>query len=178
MSTTDRLEILTGESEDVQELSDIAERIAGDTAPGKTNAALINNIRDVPLILNKVVEELNNWVEFIDVRVYRDGHIGIPCRYRWTIKRWAKNDMDGWMYSKGWEPVGHLRADSRDHESNELEARYRKEIDGYMVNVNIYVEFTEDVFQKMQDEVGMKKAKKRRHRKDTAKTIRQRKMED
>lgn len=160
MATREILSDVTEERDDVVNPSEISERIAEDTAPGKTNYPLIHSVEDVPQILEKVMDELNNWVEFLDVRVYRDEHIGIPCRYRWTIKRWAKNDMDQWLMDRGWESVGHLRADSRDHEPNELEARYRKRIDGYMVNVNIYVEFTEDVFERLQEEGGVKDAKR------------------
>lgn len=132
--------------------SDVAERIAKKTAPGVSNRYFVNSLSDASAVVDEVADDLNNWVEFVDVRLFRGNVMGIPCRYRWTIKRWVSNDMDTWLNKNGWNRLPHLKADSRSHKDNEMEARYYKEFDGWDVFVNIYVEFTEDVFEEMGDE--------------------------
>ena len=153
-----------------------AQRIAQDTAPGKRNSVVLHELEDVHSVVDSFIEELNNWVEIIDVRTYRNKKIGIPCRYRWTIKRWVVNDMDQWLVDNGWMKNAHLRADSKEHRKNEMEARYSKEIEGYTVYANIYVEFTEDVFDSLEDGSPIRAAKNRRVRKDKAQEFREKKM--
>ena len=59
--------------------------------------------------------------------------------------------MDKWLIDNGWEKLPHLMADSRQHEDNEMEARYYKKFGEWDVFVNIYVEFTEDVFEALSE---------------------------
>jgi len=154
-----------------------AMKVARDTVPGKSNSEIVSHLSGIDEITRSFVEELNNWIEIIDVRVYRDGSIGIPCRFRWTIKRWASVDMDRWLLDNGWELIHHRRADSYSHEPNEMEARYAKEIEGATVYANIYVEFTEDVFRAMNEDNHIEKAEKRNKKKDVAQAVREQKME-
>jgi hypothetical protein len=150
---------------------EVAERIAGNTIPGRSNSKVVNNIRGVDEVVQSFIEDINNWFEIVDVRVYRDGKIGLPCRYRWTIKRWASNDMDQWLMDNGWELLHHRKADSKEHRSNEMEARYRKEIEGREVYANMYVEFTEDVFEALQEDSVIKSAEENVQREQKAKDI-------
>ena len=153
---------------------EIARRVALDTAPGKSNEELVKSAEELPETLREVRAELGNWVEFIDVRTYRDKRIGIPCRYRWTIKRWVQQDMDQWLLDHGWQQIAHLKAYSREHQPNEMEARYRKEINGYTVHVNIYVTFTEDVFEMLETGEPIRAAKEKKERKDAVRKLRER----
>lgn len=147
-----RTEQIVGQEEDgFTKYSEVAKRIAKKTAPGEENKDLVRGISDAGVVVDDVMSDLNNWVEFVDVRVFRGEVIGIPCRYRWTIKRWVSNDMDSWLVENGWNRLAHLKADSREHKDNEMEARYHKEFNGWDVFVNIYVEFTEDVFDQLGD---------------------------
>lgn len=148
-----------------QKLDAVSERLAGMTIPGESNEGLFDDLEDAADVARAFQGELNNWVEILDVRVRNDGKVGIPCRYRWTLSRWAENDMDQWLMDHGWEQVAHLYADSRQHRSNELEARYRKRIEGKMVYTNIFVPVTDKTFRALQDGNPVEKAKNRRERK-------------
>lgn len=150
---------------------EVAERIAGNTIPGRSNSEVVNNIRGVDEVVQSFIEDVNNWFEVVDVRIYRGGEVGVPCRYRWTIKRWASNDMDQWLMDNGWELLHHRKADSKEHRSNEMEARYRKEIEGRQVYANIYVEFTEDVFEALQGGQAIKSAEEKARRGEKAEDI-------
>lgn len=131
--------------------SEVVERIAEKTIPGSDNSELVESVGGLPDVLEEIIDDLNNWVEIVDVRVFRGKVIGIPMRYRWTIKRWANSDMDRWLLDNDWDNIAHLKADSRKHEDNEMEARYYKEFGEWDVFVNIYVEFTEDVFNALEE---------------------------
>lgn len=130
--------------------SGVAEKIGSTTVPGKSNRDVIEGMRDGAEVVEAYLEDLNNWVVIVDARVRDDGSFGIPARYRWTIKRWAKNDMDGWLEEHGWNNLNHLKADERRRERHEMEARYMKELAGYEVYTNIWVPWTEDVFDRLQ----------------------------
>jgi len=132
--------------------------------PGKENKQFPKKLEDAAKIVPQVKDDLNNWVEIIDVRTYRNDKIGIPCKWRWTIKRWAAQDMDNWLMKTGWTRENHRRADSYDHEDNELEARYKREYSGYTVYINIHVEFTDEVFEALEDQGGVKKARRERNK--------------
>lgn len=151
----------------------LVESIAKRTVPGSSNQHLIKGLDSARGVLPDVIDDLNNWFEIVDVRIYNDRHIGIPMRYRWTIIRWADNGMDQWLIDRGWEQLPHLNADSRTREEDELEARYRKEFNGVVVDANFLVKFPERVFRKLNgediDRIQEKKAeeearKKRRKR--------------
>lgn len=131
---------------------ELVERIARNTVPGRSNDHLVDGLESARDILPDVIDDLNNWFEIVDVRVYSDVHIGVPMRYRWTIIRWAENDMDQWLMDNGWEHLPHLNADSRTRQENELEARYRKEFSGVVVDSNFLVRFPERVFRKLNGE--------------------------
>lgn len=131
---------------------EIAESVAKSTVPGRSNDPVIDGLRFSPKVVEDVIDDLNNWFEVVDVRVYNDVHIGIPMRYRWTIIRWADNDMDQWLMDNGWEQLPHLNADSRTREEDELEARYRKVYRGVVVDTNFLVKFPERVFRKLKGE--------------------------
>lgn len=127
---------------------EIAEKIAKDTVPGTNNRDVVVELAEsAQAVYAAVLEDLNNWVEIVEVKYHGDRIIGIPCRYRWTIKRWVSNDMDEWLLSNGWSHMPHLKADSEKHRPNELEARYVKQFGDYDVYVNIWVPFTDDVFE-------------------------------
>ena len=151
-----------------------ANRIASQTVPGRSNTDIIEGLHDIPDVVDGFLEQTNGWFEILDVRVYRDDSIGIPCRYRWTIKRWAHNDMDQWLQDNGWELLPHLKADSKEHNENEMEARYRKEIKGYYVYANFFVEFTNDVFEALQEGIDIKPEPEMGGTRDKMDKIRQR----
>ncbi len=172
---------MEGEALDIGEVhsaKDAARRIAGNTIPGEDNGEFPSSLSDAAGVVDDFIEETNNWFEIVDVRVYRGDEIGLPCRYRWTIKRWVSNEMDSWLMSNGWERIAHLKADSREHRDNEMEARYRKEIDGYTVHLNAYVEFTSDVFRAMKNGNPIKRAEEQRQRKERAEKFLQEKRGD
>lgn len=128
-----------------------AKQVAKDTIPGGSNRERILDIAEsVEVVHEAIVEDLNNWVEIVEVRNLGGKRIAVPCRYRWTIKRWADNEMDMWLLKNGWDRIAHRKADSHEHEDYEMEARYRKEFDGWYVYVNIWVPFTEDVFEALE----------------------------
>lgn len=145
--------------------------------PGKENKQFPDQLRDTAEIVEQVKDDLNNWIEVIDVRLYRNKKIGIPCNWRWTIKRWVAHGMHEWLIDSGWTRENHRRADSYEHEDHELEARYKKEYSGYTVYVNFHVEFTEDVFRKLQEQNGVYKAKKKREKQETLEEIIERRRE-
>jgi len=149
----------------------ITSRIASLTIPGESNDDVLNTVEAAAEVLPEYIEQMNNWVRVLDVRCIKGGQIAIPARYRWTIKRWAKNDMDGWMLDNGWSLEHHLKADSRQHRDNELEARYKKEINDWPVYTNIYVPFTEDVFEELSKGGHVKKARQKRDRKEKGRDI-------
>jgi len=135
------------EEGDIDEISD---RIARNTMPGDTNEQFISTICEAEEAVRKMDEDLNSWFEILDVRIYPRRVIGVPARFRWTIKRWVHHDMDQWLLDNGWEWIAHRKADSDEHEENEMEARYRKDFEGFGVHCNFYVEFTEDVFESLE----------------------------
>ena len=139
-------QVVDQEEDEFTKYSEVAERIAKKTAPGEKNKDLVRGLSDASGVVDDVMSDLNNWVEFVDVRVFRGKVIGIPCRYRWTIKRWVSNDMDSWLVENGWNRLAHLKADSKDHRDDEMEARYHKDFGDWDVFINVYVLFTEDVF--------------------------------
>ncbi len=151
MSGQETEQLLEEEDGEFKTYSEVAERIAAKTLPGDGNEALVNSVGEASDVMDDVVSDLNNWVEVIDARIFRGKVLGMPCRYRWTIKRWADSDMDKWLIDNGWEKLPHLMADSRQHEDNEMEARYYKKFGEWDVFVNIYVEFTEDVFEALSE---------------------------
>lgn len=132
----------------------IVDQIARDTIPGRSNQPFIEGLENAPEIVQDVLGDLNNWVEIMDVRIYSTEEMGIPCRYRWSIIRWTENDMDTWLEDHGWEHMPHLRADSRNRNPNDLEARYRKQFDDVMVNINVHVEIPEVVFDALEGKSG------------------------
>lgn len=167
------------EDDEVPELArDLASKVARETAPGKGNDEIVASLQDLPGVVESFVEDTNNWFEVIDVRTHRNGNIGIPCRYRWTIKRWVVNDTDTWLIDNGWDQLAHLFADSKEHEENEMEARYRKEIDGYTIWMNAYVEFTNDVFEAMQKGEPIQSVEEKREKREKVERVRQQLRED
>lgn len=155
----------------LDDIGDFDSRLAQRTLPGRSNEDIIRNMKGMDRVVEAAVNDLNNWVEVIDVRLHRDLKVGIPMRYRWTIKRWVANNMDQWLMNNGWEDMPHLKADSREHEPNELEARYRKEFGDYLVHVNIYVPFTDDVFEALNNSGGMEKVEEVKRRKKAKRNI-------
>lgn len=155
---------------DIERLGEATKRA---TIPGRENAPLVNTADDLPDVLEAFVADTNNWFEVLDVRVYRNDNIGIPARWRWTIKRWVVNDMDQWLVDNGWSNIPHLKADSREHEERELEARYRKEFHGYQVWANFYVEFTDDVFEAMKKGRPIEGARQNRERREKIGEVRE-----
>lgn len=156
----------------VEETRDkMAERLASLTIPGESNDEIFKALEAAPSVAKAFESDLNNWVKILDVRIRNDGKIAIPARYRWTLKRWAGNDMDQWLVDNGWQNEAHLLADSRQHRPNELEARYKKKIAGWWVYTNIFVPVTDETFRKMNEGSPVKKAKKKREKKKTREGI-------
>lgn len=144
------------------------EQIVKDTIPGRSNDEIISLLNESGPVMSRVISNLNNWFELLEFHAFNDGTIGATFRYRWTIKRWAEQDMDMWLVDRGWEDLPHLKADSRDHLPNELEARYRKEFRGRMVYANFYVRITDDVFEALNESRTMER---RSRQKDKAEEI-------
>lgn len=154
MSANLEQELELEEEDEFKRYSEVVERITEKTIPGVDNSTLVDSISGLPDVVDDVISDLNNWVEVVDVRVFRGKVVGIPMRYRWTIKRWASSDMDKWLLDNGWDKLAHLKADSKEHRDNEMEARYYKKFGDWDVFVNIYVEFTEDVFKALEESGG------------------------
>lgn len=148
-----------------------AERLASMTIPGKSNDDVLDALEAAPAVARAYQDDLNNWVRILDVRTRNDGKFGIPARYRWTLKRWAENDMDQWMLDHGWQDEAHLLADSRQHRPNELEARYKKKFGDWWVYTNIFVPVTDETFRKMNNGSPVRKAKRKRDKKQTREGI-------
>jgi hypothetical protein len=148
-----------------QELDVNVEELVGqvvrDTFPGPDNERIEDGMVNALGVFPVVVQDLNDWFYAVDLRVYDEDHIGIPMRYRWTIIRWAHNDMDHWLEKNGWTDAPHRNADSRTRRNDELEARYRKEYAGVQVDCNFLVHIPEVVFDKL-NEKSNKSMKKRR----------------
>lgn len=157
---------------DEDDIDSLIWKLSSDTFPGKDNVKFMEGMGELSDVVTRFVLDTNNWFEIIDVRLYRDNYIGIPCRFRWTIKRWANNDIDSWLKRNGWILDPHLRADSREHEDHEMEARYIKEYGDYTVAANMYVEFTEDVIRKMQNKGYYNKVEEKKREKATLEEIR------
>ena len=151
MSANLESELELEEEGEFKRYSDVVERIASKTIPGRDNSAIVDSLEEASGVVDSVLGDLNNWVEIVDVRVFRGNVIGIPMKYRWTIKRWSSSDMDKWLLDNGWDKLAHLKADSKEHKDNEMEARYYKKVNGWDVFVNIYVEFTNDVFKALEE---------------------------
>lgn len=155
-------------SEDEQEVvekiteEELVERIAQQTVPGPSNDDYFRGLELAHLLMPAIIDDLNNWFNIVGVRILGERHISFIARYRWTIIRWARQDMDSWLMNKGWEDHAHLNADTRDREVNEMEARYRNQYDSVTVDANFLVEFPEIVFEKLNDE-DVEDAKKRKH---------------
>lgn len=161
--------------EDVEiEAEGLADKLARNSIPGKSNRPVFDGLETAAEIVPEVIEDLNNWFEIVDVRIYNRNHIAIPMRYRWSIIRWARNDMDNWLMERGWKDMAHLNADSRRRIDNEMEARYRKNFDGIVVDTNFLVEFPDVVFRKLNGE-DVEEIEERQYsvadRKDVAKDI-------
>lgn len=145
------------------ESQEVAEYIARQTVPGSRNTPMYEGLQRAVDVVPTVIQDLNNWFEIVDVRVLGEDHIGIPMRYRWTIIRWANQDMDQWLEDHGWEDMAHLNADSRTRQENELEARYRKQFGDVVVDCNFLVFFPDEVFEALsRDDIDNAKRKKRR----------------
>lgn len=127
------------------------EDIASRSLSGRSNEYFKGSPVLVAGKIDEFMEETNNWFEILDVRIYRDFEIGLPCRYRWTIRRWAYVDMDSWLLKNGWHMHPHTMADSDKHKENELEARYVKQYGKFSIYANFYVEFTDDVFEALNE---------------------------
>lgn len=145
---------------------ELVDDLVRSTIPGGSNQPYYDGLDRATDLVPFVLDDLNNWFEIVDVRIYDDDHIAMPMRYRWSIVRWAENDMDQWLMDNGWEDLAHLNADSRTRQENEIEARYRKEFDGVTVDCNFIVLFPDVVFRKMNgedlDRVKRKKEKEKR----------------
>lgn len=147
-------------------------KLAAETVPGRDNTHFMEGMGEISDVVTKFVLDTNNWFEIIDVRYYRDNYIGIPCRFRWTIKRWASNDLDSWLKSEGWVLDPHRRADSYEHKDHEMEARYKKRFGDYVVAANMYVEFTEDVFRRMNSDEYVETVEEKKEKSATLEEIR------
>lgn len=171
LSETDR--------EKVKKISEeeLAEKIVRETAPGPSNEDLFNGLEVASILVPAVIDDLNNWFNILDVRILGERHIGIPMRYRWTIIRWANQDMDSWLLDNGWEDYAHLNADTDSREPNEMEARYRKEYDSVTVDANFLVEFPEIVFDKMNDR-DVEDVQKKKHMEEMKRNTLQKVLDD
>lgn len=126
---------------------DIVDTILKDTSPGNSNDHILNTIHSLEDVVEGFISDTNGWFEILDVRVYPDGSIGIPCRWRWTIERYAAAKIEDRLLDSGWAVDHHLEADSRKHnEDRDLQLRYRKNIQGHDVYINVYVWMTDNAF--------------------------------
>lgn len=148
------------------DFEEIIEDISKRTIPGPSNDDILGGLEVANVVVPKVIDDLNNWFYILDVRTYSSKKLGIPMRYRWSVIRWAENEMDDWLSKNGWEIMPHLNADSRFREEYEMEARYRKYFDNVEVDCNFLVEFPPEVFEEMADtnvdEVKKQKERERR----------------
>lgn len=147
MSSEERLQLLLEE----ESPEDVAKRVSENTLPGPSNDPFIDGLGNAMRVVPRVIVDLKNWFRIIDVRVHGEREIGMPMEYRWTIVRWAENEMDNWLIDRGWENIPHLKADTREREVNELEARYVKQFGEVDVFANFIVEFPDRVFRELND---------------------------
>jgi len=138
-------------NEDRVDIKSVAEDITRGTLPGPDNEPVMDGIGTAVGLVPRVVEDLNNWFNIVDVRIYDENHIGLPMRYRWSVIRWAHNDMDSWLRGQGWSQFGHLNADTRTRDEHEMEARYRKNYGDVTVDANFLVYFPDKVFSEMHE---------------------------
>ena len=165
MSVAQRLEEIEADFESVEE------QLVRDTYPGEDNEQFKDGIVTAAAIFPAVVEDLNDWFYAMDVRVLDKEHLGIPMRYRWSIVRWAEQDMDSWLESHGWTDMAHLNADNRDRREDEMEARYRKEYGDVTVDCNFLVHFPPEVFRKLQEESDGSMNQRKRKQKQKSATL-------
>jgi len=150
MPTEKRKEQLIEEARESFKEEEIANSLATSTTPGLSNTSVFEGLSKAEDIARAVEDDLNNWIDIIDFRVYRKDKMSIACKYRWTIIRWAENDMDSWLMDNGWTIDAHRLADSYDRDEDQTEARYRKEFDGVTVYANILVDFPNAVFEELE----------------------------
>lgn len=158
---------------EVKSKANRAKQIASVTVPGKSNDNYVETARDLPEVLEEVEDSLNNWFEVIEVTIHDGGIIGISMRYRWSVERWAANDMDSWLEQTGWDHVAHRNADTHERERHEIEARYMKEYMGYDVRANFLVPFTNRALDRLMSNRGVDKARRKMERDEKMKDLKE-----
>lgn len=143
---------------------EIADRIASSTIPGTSNSGVFEGLEKAKRVAQLVENDLNNWIKIIDFRVYSDSVMSICADYRWTIYRWASNDMESFMAENDWVVMPHRLADSHDRDENEMEARYRKKFGDVWVYINIHVLFPDRAFRELNGKESYEKMKQKRIR--------------
>ena len=141
---------------------EVADRVASATIPGTSNMGIFKGLQKAVKVSQLVEDELNNWIDIIDARVYGENMMSIAAKYRWTIYRWASNDMEGYMSDNGWDVDPHRLADSHTREENQMEARYRKEFDDMWVYINILVLFPDRAFKELNAKESYEQTKEKK----------------
>jgi len=141
---------------------EIADRVASVTIPGESNMAIFKGLQRAAEIAQLVEDDLNNWIDIIDARVYGENMMGIAAEYRWTIYRWGSNDMEGYMADNGWNADPHRLADSYKREEDQMEARYRKKFGDMWVYINILVLFPDRAFDELNAKESYEQTKEKK----------------
>lgn len=137
-------------NEGVIDFDEIVEDINRNTSPGKSNQVFVEETLEASSVIQRFINETNDWFEINQVKIERNREIDINCLFRWTIISWSNFDMDDWLRINGWDLIHHTRADAERHyEDNMIEARYKKKIKGYDVYTNFMVLVTDEVFEKL-----------------------------
>lgn len=153
------------------DIEEVAERVARGTIPGRSNERFERGIVNTSAVVPVVIEDLNNWFEVLEVRIKDEHAVSIPMRYRWSIIRWARQDMDKWLMDHGWDEFAHRQADTHVRQENEMEARYRKRYGDVTVYCNFLVNFPPSVFKKIKEDSDQSIRKKQRERVEKKNTI-------
>ena len=178
MSTSKRVERLIDEVDEEISDQEVIDNIVRATVPGTENTGIFKGLEKAEAIARIVENDLNNWIDIIDFRVYGENLMSIACEYRWTIVRWAENDMDEWLQNNGWHLDAHRLADTHQRDENQMEARYKKEYEGTWVYVNILVDFPERVFDVINEEETLEEAERRKNMQKQRKERRSRVLEE
>jgi hypothetical protein len=140
----------------------IADSIVSSTIPGSSNSGIFDGLQRASRVAELVEDDLNNWVDILDVRVYGENIISICSEYRWTIYRWASHDMEDYMQDNGWQVEPHRLADTHLREEDQMEARYKKQFGDTWVYINILVLFPERAFDELNAEESYKQTKEKK----------------
>lgn len=140
----------------------IADNIVASTIPGSSNQGIFDGLSRAKRVAEAVQDDLNNWIDIIDVRVHGKNVISVCAEYRWTIYRWASHNMEDYMNDNGWQVEPHRLADTHSRDEDQMEARYKKKFGDTWVYINILVLFPERAFEELNAKESYRQTKEKK----------------